>query len=66
MKKTSETRYILSDIAVKKLVEKASNRSIEVNGKIEWAFVAGYLSSALTTVGATSTASLKELESMTK
>ncbi len=66
MKKTLETRQILSGIAAKKLVEKASNRSIELNGKVEWAFVAGYLSSALATVGAMSPASLKELEGMVK
>jgi hypothetical protein len=66
MKRNPETRYILSDIAVKKLVEKASNRSIELNGKVEWAFVTGYLASALATVASMSPASLKELEGMVK
>ena len=66
MKKTFETRQILSDIAVKKLIEKATNRSIELNGKVEWAFISGYLASALSTVAAAAPASLKELEGMVK
>ena len=51
----------------KALVEKAKNRSEELyNGQLNYAFVAGYLESALATVAAESPASVKVLKGMVK
>jgi hypothetical protein len=51
----------------KALVEKALARSKELNeGRLEYAFVAGYLESALATVAAESPASVKVLKGMVK
>jgi hypothetical protein len=49
----------------KALVEKVKLRSEELNeGRLEWAFVAGYLESALAQVAAESPASVKVLKGM--
>jgi hypothetical protein len=51
----------------KALVEKARKRSEELNdGQLNYAFVAGYLESALATVAAESPASVKVLKGMVK
>ena len=51
----------------KALVEKAKNRSEELyDGQLNYAFVAGYLESALATVAAESPASVKVLKGMVK
>ena len=51
----------------KALVEKARKRSEELNdGQLNYAFVAGYLESALAQVAAESPASLKALKGMVK
>ena len=51
----------------KALVEKAKNRSEELyNGQLNYAFVAGYLESALAQVAAESPASVKVLKGMVR
>ena len=51
----------------KALVEKAKNRSEELyDGQLNYAFVAGYLESALAQVAAESPASVKVLKGMVK
>ena len=51
----------------KALVEKAKNRSEELyDGQLNYAFVAGYLESALATVAAESPASVKVLKGMVR
>ena len=51
----------------KALVEKARKRSEELNdGQLNYAFVAGYLESALATVAAESPASVKVLKGMVR
>ena len=70
MKRTSETRQILAEIAVKKLVTKALKRSAELNclnpGEESYVFATGYLSSVLATVASMSPTALKELERQVK
>jgi hypothetical protein len=60
-------RRDLSEALAKALVAKVKRRSEELNeGRMEWAFVAGYLESALATVAAESPASLKKIAEMVK
>ena len=64
---TMRNRRVLSEALAKALVVKATRRSEELNeGRVEWAFVAGYLESALATVAAESPASLKKIAEMVK
>jgi hypothetical protein len=54
-----------AEALAKALVEKVKLRSEELNdGRLEWAFVAGYLESALAQVAAESPASVKVLKGM--
>ena len=54
-----------AEALAKALVEKVKLRSEELNdGRLEWAFVAGYLESALAQVAAESPASVKVLTGM--
>ena len=54
-----------TEVLAKALVEKAIRRSIELNdGRLEYAFVAGYLESAIASVAAESPASVKVLKGM--
>lgn len=54
-----------AEVLAKALVEKAIRRSIELNdGRLEYAFVAGYLESAIASVVAESPASVKVLKGM--
>jgi hypothetical protein len=56
-----------AEVLTKALVEKAKNRSEELyDGQLNYAFVAGYLESALATVAAESPASVKVLKGMVK
>ena len=56
-----------AEVLAKALVEKAKNRSEELNdGQLNYAFVAGYLESALAQVAAESPASVKVLKGMVK
>jgi hypothetical protein len=56
-----------AEVLAKALVEKAKNRSEELNdGQLNYAFVAGYLESALAQVAAESPASVKVLKGMVR
>jgi hypothetical protein len=56
-----------AEVLTKALVAKAMNRSEELyDGQLNYAFVAGYLESALATVAAESPASVKVLKGMVK
>ena len=56
-----------AEVLTKALVEKAINRSEELyDGQLNYAFVAGYLESAMATVAAESPASLKALKGMVR
>jgi hypothetical protein len=62
-----EKRRVAADILTKALVEKVQRRSEELNdGRLEWAFVAGYLESAIASIASESPASLKALARMVK
>jgi hypothetical protein len=64
---TIRNRQREAEAFTKALVEKAKNRSEELNeGRLEWAFVAGYLESALAQVAAESPASVKVLKGMVR
>lgn len=64
---TALKRHRESEILAKALVEKAMRRSEELNGgRMEYAFVAGYLESALAQVAMESPASLKALKGMVR
>ena len=64
---TSLKRRREAEAFAKALVEKAVARSLELNeGRLEYAFVAGYMESAMATVAAESPASLKALKGMVK
>jgi hypothetical protein len=56
-----------AEVLTKALVAKAMNRSEELyDGQLNYAFVAGYLESALATVAAESPASVKVLKGMVR
>ena len=56
-----------AEVLTKALVAKAINRSEELyDGQLNYAFVAGYLESALATVAAESPASVKVLKGMVR
>lgn len=62
---TIRNRREMSAALSKALVAKVKLRSEELNdGRLEWAFVAGYLESALAQVAAESPASVKVLKGM--
>lgn len=63
MKRREETSAL-----AKEFVEKAMKRSQECSrsGEIEWAFVAGYLESAIANLATVSPAAVRELKSMVK
>lgn len=64
---TIRKRREISDVLAKALVEKVKLRSEELNeGRLEWAFVAGYLESVLASVAAESPASMKHLVGLVK
>lgn len=49
---------------IKLVVDKAKNRSVEVVGESDYAFVTGYLASVLAFVASESPASMKKLKEM--
>lgn len=64
---TYSKRRTEAETLAKALVEKAIARSKELNeGRLEYAFVAGYLESAMAQVAAESPASLKALKGMVR
>jgi hypothetical protein len=64
---TIRNRREISDVLARALVEKVKLRSEELNeGRLEWAFVAGYLESVLASVAAESPASMKHLVGLVK
>jgi hypothetical protein len=64
---TIRKRRDLSDALSKALVAKVKLRAEELNeGRLEWAFVAGYLESAIASVAAESPSGLKRLAEMVK
>ncbi len=64
---TIRNRREMSAALAKALVAKVKLRSEELNeGRLEWAFVAGYLESALASVAAESPASMKHLVGLVK
>ena len=64
---TIRNRREMSAALSKALVAKFKLRSEELNeGRLEWAFVAGYLESALASVAAESPASMKHLVGLVK
>ena len=61
---TIQKRSRTAEVLAKEMLEKAQARSVVVNGKVEWAFVAGYLESVLSNVASESPSSLKRLKAM--
>jgi len=62
--KASQKRNEIAGQLIKNLVEKAKARSEAVVGKVDYAFVTGYLASSLQFVATASPASMRQLEEL--